>query len=63
MEPVGWPPPMVASGQVASHIKKYCATPQTTAGRMAMPKIRATPMPNRPSINNQSTQWVTVVRK
>src|ERR1700694_4857284 len=54
VEPVGWPPPAVANGQVAVYIKSSMVDPAIAAGRTAAPKMSATPTPRSPTMNSQS---------
>src|SRR6266536_6280668 len=44
----------LASGHSAAHMNSIMAVPLAAASRSATPRISATPMPSRPSMNSQS---------
>src|SRR5271165_1715124 len=54
VDPLGWPPAVFAGTHTAAHIISSIRAPEKAAGRMATPRMSATPIPRSPIMNSQS---------
>ena len=51
VDPLGWPPAVVAGTHTAAYISSSIRAPEKAAGRIATPRMSATPMPRSPIMN------------